>query len=84
METGNLKGRRLGEPSECMRDLECESFSGLKEVTIVEFLYSAEVELVEPSSSRQTGHQVRDRVAVPRKNADQQFFLSERNAGRKS
>ena len=37
--------------------------------------------LVDLISSRKTGQQVRDRVAIPWSNSDSQLFLSERNAG---
>jgi hypothetical protein len=33
--------------------------------TLDEMLYSGERELVEPTSSRKTGHQVRDGFAIP-------------------
>ena len=36
-----------------------------KRGTLNEMPYIAERELVEPTSSRKTGHQVRDRVAIP-------------------
>ena len=42
-----------------------------------EMPYSGKRELVEPTSSRKTGHQVRDEVAIPQS----QLFLSERIAG---
>ena len=43
-----------------VRDLQDSKGGNLDEMS-----YSAERKLVEPTSSRKTGHQVRDRVAIP-------------------
>jgi hypothetical protein len=44
--------------------------------------YTGERELVEPTSSRKTGHQVGYGVAIPQsKNSDPELFLSKRTAG---
>jgi len=40
-------------------------FQDSKVVTLDEMPYNGERELVEPISSRKTGHQVRDGVAIP-------------------
>jgi hypothetical protein len=58
---------RGGDSPECTRDLEDERLSGLKrkDQILYEMLDSRERELREPTSSRKTGHQVRDEVAIP-------------------
>jgi hypothetical protein len=43
--------------------------------------YNGEKELVEPTSSKKTGHQVKDGVAT--QNSDPQLFLFERTSGKK-
>ena len=53
-----------GDPPECIRDLGGKKLSGIKGETLEEMHYIEESELVEPTSSRRTGHQVKDRVAV--------------------
>jgi hypothetical protein len=46
--------------------------------------YTGERELIESTSSRKTGHEVRDGVAIPTvKNSDRELFLFERTAGTK-
>jgi hypothetical protein len=50
--------RRLGEPTECTRDLGGERLPGIIMPN------SKERELLDPTSSRKTGHQVRDRVVM--------------------
>jgi hypothetical protein len=57
METGNL--RRLGDTPECTRDLGSKRLSELKGRD------SRERVLTEHTSSRKTGHGVKDRVAIP-------------------
>jgi hypothetical protein len=42
---------------------------------------SRERELVAITSSRKTGHQMREGVAIPQSNSDTYLFLSERTAG---
>ena len=55
----------MGYPPEFTRDLGGERLSRLKErETLDEIPYSGERELVEPTSSRKTGHQMRDGVAI--------------------
>ena len=59
-----------GDPLECTRDLGGERLSGIKgrskgHFILDEMLDSRERELIELTSSRKTGHQVRDRVAIP-------------------
>jgi hypothetical protein len=49
----------LGDSPECTRDLGGERLSGLKGRDLDEMYYSGERELVEPTSSRKTGHQMR-------------------------
>ena len=49
--------------------------------TLDEIPYTWERKLVEPTSSRKTGHQVRDVVVIPHSNFDPSLFLSERIAG---
>ena len=53
-----------GDPPECTRDLGGERLSGLKG-TLDEMPDSRERELIELTSSRKTGHQVREGVAIP-------------------
>jgi hypothetical protein len=48
--------------------------------TLDEIPYTGERELVEPTSSRKTGHQVRDGLPSHSQNPDLQFFLSKRTA----
>jgi hypothetical protein len=43
--------------------------------------YSGDRELVEPPSSKKTGHQVRDTVDLPQSKLLPILFLSERTAG---
>jgi hypothetical protein len=47
--------------AECTRDLGGERLSGLKAGTLDEMFYSRERKLIEPTSSRKIGHQVRNR-----------------------
>lgn len=64
---GNRQPRDVGGwvyPIECIRDLGGEKLSGLKLGELDEMPYSGERELVEPTSSRKAGHQVRDEVAI--------------------
>jgi hypothetical protein len=64
-----MESREVGcweDPPECTRDLGDEKLSGLKVRTLDEMPYSEERELVEPTSSKKTGHQVRDGVAIPK------------------
>jgi hypothetical protein len=67
METGNLLqelgGRRL--PPECTKDLEGERLSGLRRRAFDEMTDSREWEFIEPISSRKTGQEVRNWVAIP-------------------
>jgi len=58
------------DPTECTRDLGGEKLSGLKEGILDEMSYSMEKELVESTSSRKTGHQMRDGVAILHQNFD--------------
>ena len=46
-------------------------------------LYSGAKELVKPTSSIKTGHQLRDGVATSQSKTDPELFLSERTAGTK-
>jgi hypothetical protein len=60
----DIRGWR--DPPECTRDLGDERLSGLKGVGgLDEMPYSRERELIEPTSSRKTEHQVRLRDAIP-------------------
>ena len=69
-----LGGRRLVYPPECTRDLGGERLSGLKERNLrLNVLQWGEGACREPTSSRKTGHQVRDGLAIPQK----QWFLSQ-------
>jgi hypothetical protein len=52
-----------GDPSEYTRDMGTERFSGLEGRDLR--FNSRERELIEPTSSREAGHQVRDGVAIP-------------------
>jgi hypothetical protein len=64
---GNRQPQEIGgwgDPPKCTRDLGGEKLSGLKG-TLDEMPYIEEMELVEPTSSRKTGQQVRDGVAFP-------------------
>jgi hypothetical protein len=60
METGNLGRQELALETWEMRDSR-DSKGG----TLDEMLYSREVELIEPTSNRKTGHQVREGLAIP-------------------
>jgi hypothetical protein len=53
-----------GTTLECTRDLAGERLSGLKRRDLDEMLNSGERELVESTSNRKTGHQVRDGVDI--------------------
>jgi hypothetical protein len=53
-----------GDSPECTRDLGGKRLSGIKG-TLDEMPDSRERELIEPTSSRKTGHQVRDGAAIP-------------------
>jgi hypothetical protein len=59
MEICNLGGWEVGDPLECTRDLGGERLSGLKGKCLDEMLNSGERELIESTSSRKTGHQVK-------------------------
>ena len=62
----NSGDSRLGRGAlACTRDLGSERPSGFKGRTLDEMPYSGEGELVEHNSSRETGHQVGDGVAIP-------------------
>jgi hypothetical protein len=60
METGNLGVRKLGDPLESTRNLGSESFSGLKRRDLRWNAQQRERELIEPTSIRKTGHQMRE------------------------
>ena len=49
--------------------------------TLDEMPDSRERELIEPTSSRKTGHQVREGLPYHSQNCDAYLFLSERSAG---
>ena len=51
-----------GDPPECTRDLEGERLSGLKGD---EMTNSMERELIDPTSSSKTEHQMRERGTIP-------------------
>jgi hypothetical protein len=56
----------LGDPPECTIDLGSKRLSqDSKGETLNEMPYSGERELEEPTSSRKTGNQVRNGVAIP-------------------
>jgi hypothetical protein len=52
-------------PQNASETWEVRDSQGSKEETLDEMLDSRERELVELTSSRNTGHQVRDRIAIP-------------------
>ena len=54
-----------GKTPECIRDLGGENSRDSKGWTLVETLNGRERELIEPTSSRKTEHQVRLRDAIP-------------------
>ena len=53
-----------GDPPECTIGLGGERLTGSKGETLDQIFYIRERELVEPTSSRKTGHQVRERVVI--------------------
>jgi hypothetical protein len=65
METGNLQRWEFGETLQKLRD-SCHS----KGRTLDGMPYSGERELVEFISSRKSGHQVRDGIAIPLSNSN--------------
>jgi hypothetical protein len=70
METGNprIKEVQGDPPPECTRDLRGERLPGLiwwDDGILDEMPDGREKELLEPTSSRKTGHQMRDGVAIP-------------------
>jgi hypothetical protein len=54
-----------GDPPECTRDLEVKDSQDSQRGTFDDMPNSRERELIEPTSSRKTGYQVRDGVAIP-------------------
>jgi hypothetical protein len=66
---GNRKPWEVGvrglPPPECPRDLGGKDYQNKKGGTLDKIPYSVEREVVEPTFSRKTGHQVRDGVAIP-------------------
>jgi hypothetical protein len=66
-----------GDSAECTRDLEVSGSQDSKGGTLDEMPNSREREVMELTSSRKTGHQVRDGVAIPQS----QLFLCERITG---
>jgi hypothetical protein len=62
METGN-RSRRLEEPSRMHQ--RHGRWETLRTLTSHEMPYSKEREIIEPTSSRKIGHQVREGVAIP-------------------
>ena len=74
----------MGEGLESTRDLGGERLSELKGRTLDEMPNSEERELIEPTSSRETGHQVDGWGCHPTvKNSDPELFLSQRTTGTK-
>ena len=69
-----LAGRRLEDPLECTRNLGGERHSVLKKGTLDEMPDSRERDLVVPTSSRKTGHQVRNGFANPQSKTLTQSF----------
>jgi hypothetical protein len=60
----NSENMMLGEPPEYTRDWEMRDPQDAKEGTLNGMANSRERELIDPTSSRKTGHQVRDGVAI--------------------
>ena len=60
----NRQPQEIGDPREYIRDVGRESQDS-KGGTLVEMPHSRERELIETTSSRKTGHQMRDEVAIP-------------------
>ena len=54
------KAVHLGDPPECTRDLEVKTSQGSKGGTLNEMPDSRERDLIEPTSSKKTGHQMRN------------------------
>ena len=66
METGNLRKYELGVTLQNAPETwEVRDSQDSKGGTLDEMPNSRERELIEPTSSRKTGHQVRDGVAIP-------------------
>ena len=66
METGNLRRYELGVTLQNAPETwEVRDSQDSKGGTLDEMPDSRERELIEPTSSRKTGHQVRDGVAIP-------------------
>jgi hypothetical protein len=84
---GNRQPREVGsweDPLECTKTWEVRVSQDSKGGTLDEMPESRERELVEPNSSRKTGHQVRE-GGLPSysQNSHPYLFLSERTAGMK-
>jgi hypothetical protein len=68
METGNIRREEVGGTLQNVPETwEVKDFQESKGGTFDEILDSRERELIEPNSSRTTGHQMRDEVAIPQK-----------------
>jgi hypothetical protein len=66
METGNLKKEEVkGTLQNTLENWEVRGSQKSKGGTLDEMSDNRETELTEPTSSRKTGHQVRDGVAIP-------------------
>ena len=66
METGNLGRLKVGRTLQNVPETwEVRDSQDSKAGTLDEMPDSRERELIEPTSSRKTGHQVRDGVAIP-------------------
>ena len=64
METGNLRWQEVGILQNVSETWKVRDSQDSKRGTLDEMPYSGEKELVEPTSSRKTGHQVRGGVAI--------------------
>jgi len=66
METGNLRRKEVGRILQNVPETrEVRDSQDSKADTLDEMPYSEERELVEPTSRRKSGHQMRDGVAIP-------------------
>jgi hypothetical protein len=66
METSSLSGREVGGTLQNVPETwELRDSQNSKGGTLHEMFYSGERELVEPTSSRKSGHKGRDGVAIP-------------------
>jgi hypothetical protein len=68
METGNLLKKEVGSLQNVPETWEVRDSQDSNGGTLDEMPSSGERELVEPTSSRNTGHQVWDGIAIPQSN----------------